>query len=211
MGIMTFMFSVGEARKLITWVSTRFGIHDGDPVEWVFTGNWRACVKQYLDDLVDALLRTAVDAVLLVASGGIPGLVKAVVDAIATMITVLVDGCRRERHLPRPPLEPRKLDELHHLVLRAAATAGNPVIAELAEELRSGRMTADEAAYSEALADGAVRLKQSAEYLRPIDIRTDVDDPVLRRTVSEMAIWVEQFEANRTAAPRRDRWTRHRQ
>lgn len=155
-----------------------------------------------------------------------------------------------DEYLPRPPLDLRKLEEIHQLVLRAAAKADNPVIAELAEELRSGRMTAVEAArstaYSEALADGAGRLKRSAEHLRPVDIRTDVDDPVLRRTVSEMAIWVEQFEADRTpppanpqrdkeaddeyftdrpimtapamersadavTAPRRARWTRHRQ
>lgn len=37
-----------EARKLITWVSTTFGIYEGDPVEWVFTwltGNWEAWAK----------------------------------------------------------------------------------------------------------------------------------------------------------------------
>lgn len=156
-----------EARNLITWVSTTFGIHDGDPVEWVFTwltGDWetwarcalvwQACgkavddmaanfeptfvklmevwqgnaaeaaleyfaelrrstvveagafgviyqqykliteliheMKQYIDDVVNALLNAAIDAVLLVATGGIPGLVKAVIDAIATLITVLI-------------------------------------------------------------------------------------------------------------------------
>lgn len=119
-----------------------------------------------------------------------------------------------DEYLPRPPLDLRKLEELHQLVLRAAARAGNPVIAELADELRSGRMTALEAArstaYREVLADGARRLRQSAQQLRPVDIRTDVDDPVLRRTVSEMAIWVEQFEADRTpppANPQRDKET----
>jgi hypothetical protein len=108
-------------------------------------------------------------------------------------------------YLPRPPLDLRKLDEIHQLVLRAAAKSGNPVIAELADELRSGRMTAVEAArstaYSEALADGAGRLRESAQHLRPVDIRTDIDDSVLRRTVSEMAIWVEQFEADTTPPP----------
>jgi hypothetical protein len=196
---MTFMHTdalrghADEARQLITWVSTTFGIHDGDPIEWA---SQRHELKQHIDDVVNALIDAAIDAVLMVAAGGLPGLVKAIIDAIATLITALTseitisgDVWPRERR----PLDLRKLDEIHQLVLRAAAKSGNPVLAEP----RSGRSTA----YRELLAEGASRLKRSAVHLRPVDIRTDVDDRVLRRTVSELAIWVEQFEADWTQPP----------
>ena len=107
--------------------------------------------------------------------------------------------------MPDHHLDLGKLDEIHRLALRAAAKGDNPVLAEMAREMQSGRMTAVEAArstaYSEALAEGAGKLMRSAAHLRPIDISTDVDDRVLDRAVSEMTLWVEQFEKDRTPEP----------
>jgi hypothetical protein len=206
LGTMASMFGVDEARRLITWISTTFGIHDGDPIEWVSTRVEAEAfgalheqiteLKQRIDDVVNAVVGAAIDAVLLVATGGLPGLVKAVIDAIATLITALVS----QNH--RPHLDLGKLDEIHRLTLRAVAGGDKPVLAELATQLQAGRMASVDAArssaYRDALADGAGKLMRSAAHLRPVDISTDVDDRVLDRAVSEMALWVEQFEKDGT-------------
>ncbi|GAB3440699.1 hypothetical protein GCM10027436_24410 [Actinophytocola sediminis] len=77
----------------------------------------------------------------------------------------------------KQPLPTVRLQQFDDLALRAAEKGGNPVLAEIARDVRAGRLTLREAAassaYHDTFAEGAAKAMTSLRELGPIE---DGDD-----------------------------------
>ncbi|UMP04759.1 hypothetical protein [Amycolatopsis sp. EV170708-02-1] len=111
--------------------------------------------------------------------------------------------------ITKQPLPTAQLEKVHALTLHAAAKSGNPVLAEIAREVRAGRLTLREAAassaYHDTFAEGAGKALGALRELGPVeggdDVRTveqRLDDLVEGLSEWERQI-VEQTEPADTA------------